>query len=151
MIKISVTGVKEIDACLKAMPAALTHKVLGTAHADAAKPLVQREKSLAPVGSTHNLVDSIGVVKSSIARAGSLGEVRVGPRKRGRYKGFAAHLIEYGTRPRRTKKGANRGFLRPEPFAEPAFNQTKGVVQAGIVTSIGKVLVRTMKRTLTRK
>lgn len=145
---ISVTGVAEIDKVLKALPKEMNHKILGAAHAGAAKPLVERAKLLAPEGPTGNLVDSIGVVKSNIKRANKLGEVVVGPRKRGRYKGYAGHLVEYGTRKRRTRKGANRGSMKPKPFMRPAFNQTKGIVERQIGNEIGKVMVRTMRRYL---
>jgi len=149
MIKISVTGVKEIDNCLRQLPLAVSHKVLSSAHAEAAKPLILKEQLLAPEGPTGNLVDSIGAIKISLAKANSVGEVRVGPRRRGRYKGFAGHLVEFGTKQRRTKRsGANRGIMPKKPFAKPAFEQTKGQVESLITQSIAKSLVRTMRRTL---
>jgi HK97 gp10 family phage protein len=145
---ISVTGVKEIDKVLSELPKQMTHTILGTAHAAAAKPLVERAKGLAPEGPTGNLVDSIGVSKVNVKRANKLGEVRVGPRRKGGFKGFAGHLVEYGTKPRRNRKGARRGFMRPKPFMKPAFNLTKGIVEGGIAKEIGKVMVRTMRRYL---
>lgn len=144
-VKISITGAKEIDQVLKAMPKELTHKVLGAAHASAAKPLIEKEKLLAPEGPTGHLVDSIGAVKTSIKRANVIGEVNVGPRS-GRFKGNHGHLVEFGTKPRRTKKGANRGFMPAHPFAKPAFDQTKNQVEGLISQSVAKVVLRTMKR-----
>jgi HK97 gp10 family phage protein len=145
---ISVTGVKEIDKVLSELPKQMTHTILGAAHAAAAKPLVERAKGLAPEGPTGRLVDSIGVTKTNIKKADKLGEVRVGPRRKGGFKGFAGHLVEYGTKPRRNRKGARRGFMRPEPFMKPAFNLTKGIIEKDIATQIGKVMVRTMRRYL---
>lgn len=145
-VKISLTGVKEIDGLLKAMPKELTHQVLGAAHLAAAKPLIEKEKLLAPEGPTGNLVDSIGGIKTSIKRADSLGEVKVGPRRSRPYKGFAGHLVEFGTKSRQTRKGANRGIMPAEPFAEPAFNQTSKVVTDGIAVQIARKLVSLMKR-----
>jgi HK97 gp10 family phage protein len=145
---ISVTGVQEIDKVLKELPKQMTHTILGAAHAGAAKPLVERAKLLAPEGPTGNLVDSIGVVKTSLKRADKLGEVIVGPRKKGKYKGFAGHLVEYGTKRRKTKKGNNRGRMLPDPFMAPAFHQTKSIVEGGIAKEIGRVMVRTMRRYL---
>lgn len=144
-VNISITGAKEIDAVLKAMPKELTHKVLGAAHANAAKPLVEKEKLLAPEGPTGHLVDSIGVVKTTFKKANTIGEVKVGPRT-GRFKGNHGHLVEFGTKPRRTKSGANRGIMPAHPFAKPAFDQTKGQVEGGIAQAVGKVVLRTMKR-----
>ena len=145
---ISVTGVAEIDKVLKELPKQMTHTILGAAHAAAAKPLVTKAKLLAPEGPTGNLVDSIGVSKTNIKKADKLGEVRVGPRKKGGYKGFAGHLVEYGTRKRRTRKGVNRGLMKPKPFMKPAHQQTKNEVEKGIAVNIGKVMVRTMRRYL---
>jgi HK97 gp10 family phage protein len=145
---ISITGVKEIDKVLRELPKQMTHQILGAAHAAAAKPLIEKEKLLAPEGPTGNLVDSIGVSKTNIKRANRLGEVRVGPRKKGGFKGFAGHLVEFGTRVRRTRKGANRGKMKPKPFARPAFQQTKKIVEDGIAKQIGRVMVRTMRRYL---
>lgn len=151
---IKVTGLKEIDKVLTEMPKALTHKVLGTAGASAAKPLVERAKLLAPEGPTGNLVDSIGVEKESFSKATSLGTVVVGPRRSKRYRGFAGHLVEKGTRERRLtgkgkyKAGTSRGVMPANPFMEPAFEQTKERVLGMYNTEVGKVLVRTMRRHL---
>jgi len=148
MINFSVTGVKELDDCLKQLPLAVSHKILSAANVASAKPLVEKEKLLAPEGPTGNLVDSIGAVAQSLSKVNSVGEVRVGPRRRGRYKGFAGHLVEFGTKQRSTKKGANRGVMPKKPFAAPAFQQTKGQIELLITTNIAKSIVRTMKRTL---
>jgi hypothetical protein len=148
VIKIMIIGGKEISAVLRDWPKELSHPVLSKAHAAAAKPLVEREQLLAPEGPTGNLVDSIGVVKRSLKRATTSGEVVVGPRVSGRYKGYAGHLIERGTAVRRTKKGYNRGFVRSKPFARPAFAQTKTQVEMGIRPQIGRILTRAAKKRL---
>lgn len=144
---VTITGVKEIDNVLRQLPKALTHSVMSAAHANAAKPMVTRMQLLAPEGPTGNLVDSIGIVKSSVKKAAEIGEVRVGPR-RGRYKGNHAHFVEFGTKRRRTKRGANRGVMPIHKFVEPAFNQTKQQVENGIATATAKTLLRTMKKYL---
>lgn len=143
-VSISFTGVREIDQILANLPKELNHKILGAAHAAAAKPLVEREKLLAPEGPTGHLVDSIGLIKSSFKRADSLGEVIVGPRRR--RGGQHAHLVEFGTRRRTNKRGANRGIMPKHPFVQPAFNQEKGTVERGIALEVGKSVVRTMRR-----
>ncbi len=164
---ITVTGVKEIDDCLNKMPLVLTERVLQLAGVAASKVLVEKARLLAPEGPTGNLVDSIGAVKSSFNKVATLlrdvGEVTVGPRRGGiggggRYKGNAGHLVEYGTRPRRTKgrskgrkriiKNANRGVMPKKPFMEPAFQATKDQVLSQYNAQVGKQLVNVMKRTL---
>lgn len=151
---IKVTGLKELDAVLNEMPKAMTHKVLGQAAAGSAKPLVEKAKLLAPEGPTGNLVDSIGVEKESFSRATELGKVVVGPRRTRRYRGFAGHLVEKGTRARYTtgkgkyRRGTYRGIMPAKPFMAPAFEQTKAQVIGLYNTEVGKVLLRTMKRHL---
>jgi hypothetical protein len=150
-VKLSVVGLKEIDNAIKNLPLALQHSTLQAAHAAAAKPLVEREKLLAPEGPTGKLVDSIGIVKTPFQKAGTVGEVKAGPRRK-----IAphAHLVEYGTKVRRLRgrgkyvAGTERGIMPKKPFAQPAFTQTKGLIEQGIAVNIGKSVVRVMKRYL---
>lgn len=146
---VRLTGVKEIDSVLKGLPLQVTDRVLQNAFSDAAKPLVQTAQSIAPKD-TGTLAESIGVTKEPaktlVNRA--VGQIQVGPRRKGKYKGYHGHLIEFGTTIRETKSGANRGNVKPDPFMEPAFNQTSGQVENRINNSIGKKLLGFMKRTI---
>lgn len=144
------TGVQEIDKVLKGLPRQLNHKILQSAHVQAAKPLVEKAKLLAPEGPNGHLVDSIGTVKAPARRATNLGETNTGPRRSGKYKGHHGHLVEYGTNPRVNKSGANRGRMKPDPFMEPAWESTKTKVETSISTELGKSLFRFMKRTIKR-
>jgi len=147
-VKLRLTGAKEIDAVLKGLPLQLNHKVLQQAHASAAKVTVDTAKLMAPEGPTGNLIDSIGVYKEPFSKAAELGLIQAGPR-RGRYKGNAGHLVEYGTKPRSLKKnGANRGVMKAKPFMEPAWERTKDRVMDSINDMIGKTLWRFMRRTI---
>ena len=141
-VQISVTGIKEIDAVLKGMPLILQDRVLKTAHADAAKPLVQAASALAPLGKTGNLKKSIGVERISIKKVDAIGLVQVGPLRKGGRKGFHGHLIEYG----KTNRDGSR--TKPQPFMGPAFDQTQRIVEAGIAQSIGTKLYQFMNRTI---
>jgi hypothetical protein len=148
-----VTGIQQIDKVLVGLPLQLNHRVLQAAHADAAKPLVEAEQLGAPEGPTGNLIDSIGIIKTPFARAGQLGEISVGPR-RGKYKGYAAHLVEFGTTRRalrgtgKYKAGTNRGTMPSRPFVVPAWARTQNAVRNGIKLSIAKKLVTFMRSTL---
>lgn len=148
-VKLRLVGVKEIDAVLKGLPAQLNHKVLQSAHAKAVKPTVDAAKLLAPEGPSGGLIDSIGVVKTNFRRANELGEIQAGPR-RGRYKGNAGHLVEYGTKARYNKRGAYRGVMKRKPFMQPAWDKTKNQVVTTINTEIGRSLYSFMKRTIRR-
>lgn len=147
-MSVTLTGFKEIDSVIKGMPLFFSHKVLQSAAASAAKPLVTKEQLLAPEGPTGNLIDSIGVVKESLAKTNELGSVIVGPRRRGKFRAFHAHLVEYGTRKRRTRRGANRGVMPAKPFVRPAFEATKANIISIYSTELGASLTRFMKRTL---
>ncbi len=153
-VTISVTGNKEIDKVLKELPLAISHKAMGSVNFAAAKIVVDKEKLLAPEGPTGNLVDSIGATRTSLKKVNEIGEVKVGPRRKRPFKGFAGHLVEYGTTKRETKgkksvaAGANRGRMTKHPFAKPTFDQTKGQVEGFIAKNTEQILVKTMKRYL---
>lgn len=146
-VAISFTGVKEIDDVLKGLPLELSHKVLQGAHADAARPMVEKEKLLAPEGPTGKLIDSIGIIKPPFSRSTTIGEVIIGPR-RGRFGGNVGHLVEFGTRKRELKSGANRGVMPKKPFVEPAFLQTNEQVLSRIELALAKRLYSFMKKTI---
>lgn len=141
-VKLSVTGLKEIDDVLRGMPLQLQDRVLKTAHADAAKPLIDTAQSIVPVGDTHNLEKSIGVERINIKRVDGIGVVQVGPRRRGGFKGFHGHFIEFS----KTNRDGTKS--KKFPFMEPAFNLTKAIIEKRIVESVGKKLAAFMKRTI---
>jgi hypothetical protein len=150
-VRIRLTGVKEIDDVLKGLPKQVNHKLLQQAHTQASKVLVEKAKLLAPEGENGDLVDSIGTVREGFAKASELGLVQTGPRRRrGRYKGHAGHLVEYGTVSRRNRSGANRGIMPKKPFMEPAWESTKDKVIGSINGFLGKALLNFMKRTIKR-
>lgn len=146
-VQIRLIGVEQIDAVIKGLPLEVNHKVLQEAHARAAEPLVQLQHRLAPVGSTGNLAESIGIVKGPKAYE-ALGLINVGPRVGGQYKGNVAHLVEKGTKPRQTKSGANRGVMPALHFLERAFEQTKAVVQENINVELARRVYAFMKRSI---
>lgn len=139
---ISVTGIKEIDAVLRGLPRQMQDSILKSAHADAAKPLIDAAKHIVPVGKTKNLQTSIGVERISIKKTNEVGLVQVGPRRKSGYKGFHGHLIEYG----KTNRDGTR--TTPQPFMEPAFNQTKTQVESRIAENLGKKVYQFMRRTI---
>lgn len=147
MAKVVLTGKKELDNLLKQLPKEMSnHDALGKAHLQSAKILVEKEKLLAPEGPRGNLVDSIGAVRTPFKKANRIGEVVAGPRRKGRFKGFAGHLVEYGTRKRKNKSGANRGVMPKKPFAAPAFQQTQNDIKNSIKVNLSKIVIKAMKR-----
>ncbi len=138
-----IVGLKEVQNALSALPKAMNDKVWGDINYTQAKIVVNREKLEAPEGPTGNLVDSIGAVRLKKQR---LGTVWVGPRRKGGNKGFAGHLVEFGTKARETKSGANRGVMPKNPFAERSFDKSKAQLERGLEQSAAKVLTKTIKK-----
>lgn len=139
-VKISVTGLKEIDQVVKGLPLQLQDRVLKAAHADAAKPLLMIAKEKVPKGKTHNLERSIGVERVNLNRTDQVGLVLVGPRRRGGNKGYHGHLIEYG----KTNRDGTKTIA--DPFMRPAWYQTYTTVERNIAESLSKKLNSFMKR-----
>lgn len=140
-VKISVTGIKQIDEVIKGLPIQVKDRVLKTAHADAAKIGVEAAKAMVPVKSA-NLKNSIGIERVSMKRTNEVGLVQYGPRRRNGNKGFHGHLIEY------EKTNRDGTMSNPKPFMEPSFIQSKEQIETNIATSIGKKLSGFMKRTI---
>ncbi len=120
----------------------LSESILTKAHTDAAFPLVSAAHLMAPVGKTGNLADSIGVEKIGLNKGGEIGAIAVGPRRRGGFKGFHGHLIEFG------KKNSDGARTAPKPFMAPAINSTKVEVESKIASSLSRRITSYIKRTV---
>lgn len=147
-----VKGADQLIRSLNGLPGQFTHISMQKVHAKAAEPLVSRMHRLAPVGLTGNLAESIGIVRGGKDNK-ERGSVEVGPRRKGGYKGFAGHLVEFGTKERRVKKrhpifGYDRGKMPKNPFVEPAWNDTKDEVLTGINKVYGAEVSKYLRRTV---
>ncbi len=142
-LKLSVTGVEGVDGFFKILPQAFSHSVMQAAHAEAVRPMINRQHLLAPVGETGKTADSIGVIKTPFARAGVIGEIQEGPR-RGRFGGNKAHFTEFGFKTR--SKGKGKTFVPPKKWVEPGFDQTRNQVMAAIPTLLSIKLYQFIKR-----
>lgn len=143
--KTSVTGLKEIYRAMNDLPREFSDVKLQKVHAKAAEPLVHRIHRLAPVGETGNLADSIGIEKPGIKNKRELGAIYVGPRRKSGFKGFAGHLVEYGTKKRTTKRGKNTGTMPKKPFEAPAWEQTQAQVEGNINKILGDDVYRFLR------
>lgn len=143
--KLSITGHDVVDNVLRSMPQELSHKVLGSAHAKAAQPMIPAAQSHIR-SKTGNLRGSIGTEKIAFKKTSELGLVYVGPRRRRGYKGMHGHMVEFGHDVKRKKGGDVLGYAKPYPFMEPAFNQTKSIVENNIKEELVRKLAGFMKR-----
>jgi len=112
----------------------------------AAKPFVNRLKALAPEGKTGNLKRSMGTkaVRGEIA-------LLVGARTGGGNRGYAGHLVEYGTERRYHKSGKSVGRMTTKnAFFQEARDRSEKEVFDAIeeewYMATNRFIVRTNKR-----
>lgn len=116
----------------------LSNKVVRGILNKAAKPIIAEAKSRVSKDDG-DLEKSIGSIPGRGRGKGE--QVYVGPRRGGRFKGYAGHLVEYGTAPHIIKAKAASGLLHlrgnvfvehvnhpgaaARPFMRPAFDAKK--------------------------
>ena len=138
-----VKGLNELKRSLAGIPDQFSSRIMTKAQRNAAEPLVHEMHKRSPVGLTGDIADSIGVVTEK-----KLGGVGVGPRRKGGFKGFAGHLVEFGTKRRTTKSsGANRGVMPKKPFVEPSWASKKDEVLNGLTKHLSDGITKYLKRT----
>ncbi|MDO7888285.1 HK97-gp10 family putative phage morphogenesis protein [Hymenobacter cheonanensis] len=137
---LSFVGIEELSQVLDGLAGdkKLSGKVVRGILGKAAKPIIQKAQELAPK-EDGDLQKSIGTIPGRGQGKGE--QVYVGPRRGGRYKGYAGHLVEYGTAPHliRAKAAGGQLHLRgnvfveqvhhpgaaAKPFMRPAFDSKK--------------------------
>jgi HK97 gp10 family phage protein len=116
---LAFTGIEELSQVLDALASdkKLSNKVVRGILGKAAKPIIQKAQALAPK-EDGDLRKSIGSIPGRGQGKGE--QVYVGPRRGGRFKGYAGHLVEYGTAPHiiRAKAAGGLLHLRGNVFAE---------------------------------
>jgi len=137
---LSFVGIEELSQVLDALSGdnKLSNKVVRGILNKAAKPIIQKAQELVPKDDG-DLQKAIGTIPGRGQGKGE--QVYVGPRRGGRFKGYAGHLVEYGTAPHIIRAKAAGGQLRlhgnvfaeevhhpgaaPHPFMRPAFDSKK--------------------------
>ena len=116
---LSFVGIEELSQVLDALAGdkKFSNKVVRGILNKAAKPIIQKAQELAPE-EDGDLKKSIGAIPGRGRGKGE--QVYVGPRRGGRFKGYAGHLVEYGTAPHiiRAKAAGGQLHLRGNVFAE---------------------------------
>ena len=123
-----ISATSEIDRVLKALPDKTRRNVTRGAVSKAARIVVKEMKARAPVGPTGNLKASIGQIgvrdpgpQKLTRQVGAL------KGKGTRFKGYHAHLVEFGT-----------SVAAPHPFIRPAWDATRNEALKVIGISLGK-------------
>lgn len=131
-------GFEELAQVFDALPGRLGAKTVQGILRKAVKPIVEEAKAKVPKR-TGNLKKSIGTIAGRGQGKGT--QVYAGPRRGGPYKGYAGHLIEYGTGPRKqASTGRNTGSVAAQPFMRPAFDKMYPVA-VGIVKAETRAIV----------
>ena len=111
---IKLTGSKNLDRLLDALPDQMSKRVLRGSLLKSAKPIPRAAKRKVPVR-TGDLKKSLAAVKAG-RKEERKGEIKVliGARRGKRFRGFHAHLVEFGT-----------AKTKAQPFLGPALIQNR--------------------------
>lgn len=128
---VELRGFKELEDLLKQLPKRFAGKAVQQALKKAAKPIEKAARSNflrqfpgADDATSRSITNSVDR-KWAREQGPSVQAVAVHARSGKRQKNAAPHihLLEWGTGPRFTKKGAARGRIIAKPFMRPAFDQ----------------------------
>lgn len=144
-ISLEIVGLERLKDALKDVTPRVANNILRGYIADHARILRSRLRSTAPVGPTGNLKKSI-FMRMRRSRGDTIGaEVYT------KGQGYHWHLVEYGTKKRETKAGANRGAARPKPFVRRALSMTRKDFDREMEAKFVKRLKATLERELKKK
>ena len=125
-VTLKLVGASDLEANLKELPLRTQKNVVDRALMKAADPIhsdAQARAKRATKGTGKNARKLIVAKKlSRRQRRGIKNDKAVRTIYVGVRPSPVAHLIEFGTGPRRTKSGANRGSMKARPYMRPAFD-----------------------------
>lgn len=147
----SIKGIDELNQVLAGFDSKFGAQQLDKILRKAAAPMVREAKRLSSNADvTGDTTKSIGIIANRKA-----GSITVGPRRGNGFKGYHAHLLEYGTAPHIIKAKAAGGLLRwaggaatqvqhpgsaAQPFMRPAFDATGQAVVESIKDQCREIL-----------
>lgn len=137
---VNLTGDKELDATLRALGRRVEGRAQRQAMAAGGRIIRKAARANLPRGKYRRLRKSIAV---KVERRESGWLARIGPTKDG---GWLGHIVEFGTGPRYTKKGAYRGIFRARPFLRPAYDTHLSAAQRKIAEVIEKAIAREVEK-----
>ena len=150
---IKLTGFEVLGNLFDSLPRDIAGKVGVAALRKGAKPILEEAKNLVPVNK--------GKLKESLAIQtirGDVPAVTIVARRRKPFRGFYAHLVEFGTKPHEIKNVLIGGKFFPviqhpgsvaRPFMRPAFltkkNEALKIILESISGEIEKKIEKAMK------
>lgn len=167
VLDFDLTGDKALMRKLDKLTDKIGRRVLRKTMRAAAKPIVKQAKMNVPIGKTRNLKRSIGTRFRWYGGTGTQVAV-IGPRikykrekgasgtrrlvrdSRGRrisvLAGQHGYIVEFGTGPRYTKKGAFRGIGPAQPFMRPAWDAKKKKAESAGVKKLREEVEKEARR-----
>lgn len=144
-------GFAELDQVLAGLPGRFGDQVVNGILRKAAKPYVDRAKALSSNADvTGDTTKSIGIIANRKTNS-----IIVGPRRGNGYKGYVAHILEYGAAPHLIQAkaaGKHLSFngkaytqvhhpgIAAQPFLRPAFDETKDAMQDSIKAQCREII-----------
>ena len=163
-MRIELHGADELGAALLELPRGLRNTTLRRAINKAGRVMVPPLRRATPKsrkGSKSSKATPSGTLRKSTGivlrkyKGGMIQAAYIGHRWP---KGAAAHLVEKGTKVRKTKRGANRGAMPGHPFFNPVYkaNRTRmhrtmrEELAKGIEAAREKAALKSLKKTVAK-
>lgn len=161
---VEIQGFKELQAQIKKLPDKVKRKELHKVLKQVAKPTVLQAQFEAPIRSftkkaktpPGTLKRSIGTIVGKKGRSRINAVVYVGPRAKGKFKGWYGHIVHNGRNiyqkgfKRKHKKGANsfgaKTRVKANPFMQRAYAKTGAGVTAEAEVQVTKYVQRQINR-----
>jgi len=154
-IWVDVQGLKDLQSQLKQLPEKVKKTELYRILRNVTGPVedamkaevtkIEMDAMSAGRNPTGNLYDAIGRIRG---KSKDFVNMQVAPRAKGKYKGGHAHLVHFGTKNRKTKKGWSRGAGTSNPFAERAFRKSYSMVKPKFESEIAKSTEKLIKKNI---
>lgn len=135
---LDLKGGKELDAALQELAKTTAKRLARKSMADALDPVLDAAKALAPVGPTGNLKDGVAI-SHRLNPSQAADAPREGQHVLHMYVGSNsphAHLVEFGTGPRRHKSGKFVGVMPANPWMRPAWDGKSGEVLKRLIDAL---------------
>jgi HK97 gp10 family phage protein len=153
---IKFEGIQELGEVLAGLPGKFGDSVVDKILRKAAQPMLRRAKELSSNADvTGDTTKSIGIIANRKNNS-----IKLGPRRGNGFKGYHAHLLEYGTAPHIIRAKAADGLLSfagtftkevqhpgivAQPFMRPAFDSTHGAVVESIKDQCREIIATGFK------
>jgi HK97 gp10 family phage protein len=138
-VTVKLRGIPELKADLALLRTAAQGRLLANASMAMARVAARHARALVPVA-TGSLRDSIKARKDPADR--KLGRISAYANAAARH----AHLIEYGTLPRRTKTGHYTGSAPAHSYMRKAVDENIGEIEAKMVQNLAVGIDRELKK-----